>query len=126
MSDYPNFKDALASIKKEPKTFDEGVEIITEALKRLVLSKHKKYGKKNIQDLGQIGIFCRAYDKTARLREHFVNKVELGQEGTLDSFADLAGYGIVDIMYEMGWYDLSLKKTLKKTEKKTRFSESAY
>ena len=109
IQDCPDFKFALSLNKTEPKTFQEAVQIITNALATLVISKNHKYGKKNINDLGQIGIFCRAYDKTARLREHFVNKVDLGQEGTMDSFADLAGYGIVDILYELGWYDLKLE-----------------
>lgn len=107
IEDCPDFKTALKeSLKKEdngPKTFQDAVKIITDALALLVISKNHKYGKKNINDLGQLGIFCRVYDKTARLREHFVNKVELGSEGTIDSFADLAGYGIVDILYEVGW-----------------------
>jgi len=110
MNDYPNFIDALKSIRKKPDSFDSAVKIVAEALTKLVISKHYKYGKKNIQDLGQLGIFCRTYDKTARLREHFICGAKLGTEGTLDSFADLAGYGIVDILYEMGWYDLELEK----------------
>lgn len=115
IKDYPDFRSALQSVISENndyplKSFDEAVGMTCEALKRLVISKHSKYGKKNINDLGQIGIFCRAYDKTSRLREHFVNKAELGVEGTMDSFADLAGYGIVDILYEMGWYNLELEK----------------
>lgn len=107
--DYPDFRAALKSVRDlDPHTFDDAVGMVCLALKRMVISKHAKYGKKNINDLGQMGIFCRAYDKTSRLREHFVNKVDLGSEGTLDSFADLAGYGIVDILYECGWYDLEL------------------
>jgi len=113
IEDCPDFKTAFKKVGGEelqPKTFQDAVKIITDALALLVISKNHKYGKKNINDLGQLGIFCRVYDKTARLREHFVNKVELGSEGTIDSFADLAGYGIVDILYEVGWYNLELEQ----------------
>ena len=112
IEDCPDFKTALQKTVKEyePKTFQEAVRLVSDALALLVISKNHKYGKKNINDLGQIGIFCRVYDKTSRLREHFVNKTELGTEGTFDSFADLAGYGIIDILYEKKWYDLELER----------------
>lgn len=113
IEDCPDFKTALQKAggnEIQPKTFQDAVKIITDAMALLIISKNHKYGKKNINDLGQIGIFCRTYDKTSRLREHFVNKVELGNEGTFDSFADLAGYGIVDLLYELGWYNLELDK----------------
>lgn len=112
IEDCPDFKTAFRKVggyDLQPKNFQDAVKIITDALALLIISKNHKYGKKNINDLGQIGIFCRTYDKTSRLREHFVNKVELGNEDTIDSFADLAGYGIVDLLYEMGWYNLELE-----------------
>ena len=112
IEDCPDFKTAFKKVGGEelqPKTFQDAVRLITDALALMVISKNHKYGKKNINDLGQIGIFCRVYDKTSRLREHFVNQVELGKEGTFDSFADLAGYGVVDLLYEIGWYNLELK-----------------
>jgi hypothetical protein len=112
IEDCPDFKTAFRKVggyDLQPKNFQDAVKIITDALALLIISKNHKYGKKNINDLGQIGIFCRTYDKTSRLREHFVNKVELGNEDTIDSFADLAGYGVVDLLYEMGWYNLELE-----------------
>jgi len=113
IEDCPDFLTALQKSGGDtltPKTFQDAVKIITDALALMIISKNHKYGKKNINDLGQIGIFCRVYDKTSRLREHFVNKVELGKEGTFDSFADLAGYGVVDLLFERGWYNLELEK----------------
>ena len=114
IEDCPDFKTALQKVGAydlQPKNFQDAVKIVTDAMALLIISKNHKYGKKNINDLGQLGIFCRVYDKTSRLREHFVNKVDLGSEGTFDTFADLAGYGLVDILHEMGWYNLDLDKS---------------
>lgn len=127
IEDCPDFKTAFRKVggyDLQPKNFQDAVKIITDALALLIISKNHEYGKKNINDLGQIGIFCRTYDKTSRLREHFVNKVELGNEDTIDSFADLTGNSMAGInpnCYNCGKFlgDMSFKKAEKHVKRCT-------
>lgn len=120
--DAPDFPAALKIAQKEfkrkPKTFQEGVHIVCRALEILVISKNKKYGKKNIADLGDLGIFCRIYDKTSRLREHFIEGVDMGKEGLLDTFGDLMGYGAVGVLYHNKNYFLEIKDEKKSRRRK--------
>lgn len=113
MIDAKDFPEALKKAKKEilktrksPRTFEEAVKVVTKAIEIIVIAKNKKYGKKNIMDLGDFGIFCRTYDKTSRLREHFVEGSDLGSETEIDSFGDLAGYSTVFLLWKKGWFEL--------------------
>lgn len=117
-NDFKDFNEALTFSEKEfqkargrgPETYDEGIFIITTALSLMSISKHKKYGKENIRKFGDKGIYMRAWDKIMRLEQHIFKGVDLGKESALDSWADLAGYSVIGVMTEKGWYELPLAK----------------
>lgn len=118
--DAPDFPSALNIAKSEilgergfdePKNFQEATKVICRALEILIISKNHKYGKKNINDLGDIGIFCRTYDKVSRLREHYIEGKDLGTETALDSWADLCGYAMVGVLKKHNdWYSIPLEE----------------
>jgi len=100
---------ALNPAKDNPTTFQEGIDIICDAMKILLTSKNHKYGKKNIEKFGHKGIFMRKYDKECRLEENLFNGVDLGAEGLLETWADNAGYSLVAMLLEKDWYKLPVE-----------------
>lgn len=103
---YNDWKDEHIGTDGEPTTFQDGTEIMCNAMKLLLISKNHKYGKKNIEKFGQQGIFIRDWDKICRLEEGIFKGVNLGEEGLLDTWADNAGYSIVAMLLEKDWYKL--------------------
>jgi len=104
-----NFREAIEierQLRGEPKTYEEAIIIVTEALKKLVISKDKKYGKNPIKKFGHHGIVIRSSDKLDRLYNGVFNGTDLGAEGILDSYGDLSGYGLQGVMKELGWFEL--------------------
>ena len=106
---YEDWKKDQILGKDKPRTFQEGTEIICNAMKILLVSKNHKYGKKNIEKFGHKGIFMRKYDKECRLEESLFNGVDLGEEGLLETWADNAGYSIVAMLLEKDWYKLPVE-----------------
>jgi len=100
----------------QPKTFEEGVDIVLKDLRELLISKQHDYGHKNITTTGIVGIIVRVNDKIARLMNlyGFVNetyKMTKGKhESVLDTWMDLANYGIIAIMVIKGYFELELAK----------------
>ncbi len=97
--------------KHSPTTFQEGTEIMCDAMKLLLISKNHKYGKNNILKFGQKGIFMRDWDKICRLEEGIMKDVDLGAEGLLETWADNAGYSLVAMLLEKKWYELPVEKS---------------
>lgn len=111
--DCPDFPSALKKAKEiydEPETFQEASGIISYALALLVISKNHKYGKENITRFGSQGIFMRLWDKIMRLENHLFKGADLGKETATDTWGDVAGYGVVGVLKELGWYDLPVEK----------------
>jgi hypothetical protein len=92
-----------------PTTFQDGTEIMCNAMKILLVSKNHKYGKQNILKFGQQGIFIRDWDKICRLEEGIMKDVDLGEEGLLETWADNAGYSLVAMLLEKDWYKLPVE-----------------
>lgn len=94
------------------KTFDNtALQRATETA-RLVTSKQKDYGPKNILNCPvgpELGLAVRLSDKIARL----VNLVQSGvtpeNESLLDTAKDIQGYGLVLEMVIRGEFELPLK-----------------
>lgn len=108
--DFPTaLKIAQEELKKEPVTMQEAVEIIVRALSLLVVSKNQKYGKGNILEFKEHGIFIRLWDKIQRLKNKLFNNVDLGEETSLDSWGDIAGYAIVAILLQKNWFNLPIE-----------------
>lgn len=78
-------------------------KIIAE-MREILIKKNSDYGKNNIGDLGERGIFCRIWDKVSRLRtlvwEGKVNQVK--DESIEDTYKDLANYSIISIIFKRG------------------------
>ena len=111
--DCPDFATALTKAKEilpEPETFQEACQTVTLALSLLLVSKNHKYGKENINRFGGQGIFMRLWDKIMRLEQHLFKGAELGKESSLDTWGDIAGYGLVGALQDLGWYNLPVKQ----------------
>jgi len=106
---YEDWKKEQIAGKDEPRTFQEGTEILCDAMKLLLISKNHKYGKNNILKFGQKGIFMRDWDKICRLEEGIMKGVDLGEEGLLETWADNAGYSLVAMLLEKDWYELPVE-----------------
>lgn len=103
----------LNIIMKEPKTFEEAVEIILQECKELLLRKNFDYGTGNVSEFGLIGILVRIRDKTQRLKnlmgfnkDGVVKTPKVHDEKLIDTFMDVANYGILALLLERGWLEL--------------------
>ena len=90
-----------------PKTFEEACHQIAKELAELVINKQHDYGHENILAFKELGLIVRANDKMARLK-NLLNK-EGVTEPRLDAWRDLAGYAILALMLDKGWFTLQLK-----------------
>lgn len=84
--------------KAEGRSFDDDVKYAALRVAELIISRHKKYGPKNIANSpgGALnGITVRLYDKLARL-EH--GNKDFADESVTDTVLDVAGYGIIALL----------------------------
>jgi len=93
-----------------PQTFEEAAQVITGELADLVVSKQHDYGKGNILEFGEQGILVRANDKFARLKNLILNSNSPMNEPKMDTWRDIAGYAIVALMLERGWFELPMEE----------------
>ena len=99
-----------------PKDFNSAVDILSKQIATTVIKKNHDYGSGNI--LGcpvgpQTGIVVRLYDKIARLSNLINCKENPANEPLLDTWEDIAGYAVVGMLLEKGWFELPLKKNKK-------------
>lgn len=93
----------------EPKTFQDGAELLCKALEITLISKNHKYGKANILDFGEHGIVIRLNDKYQRLKNMIFKNIDGGEETKVDTWGDIAGYGLVGLMNELDLFKLDIK-----------------
>ena len=93
----------------EPKTWEEATKIIANEIADLLIMKQKDYGKSNILDFGEYGILVRTNDKVARLKELVIKNKTPANEKKTDSWKDIAGYALLALMLERGWFQLPLR-----------------
>jgi hypothetical protein len=79
---------------------------------QLVIRKQRDYSHANILAFGLYGVLVRANDKVARLKN--LQGKEGVNEPRLDSWRDLAGYSIIAIMLQRGWFELELEQNVRK------------
>jgi hypothetical protein len=91
-----------------PDTFNEACQLVAMEIAELLMKKQADYGHRNILDFGEFGVLVRLNDKVARLK-NLINK-EATNEPKLDSWRDIAGYALIAIMLERGWFELPLKR----------------
>ena len=92
----------------EPKTFNEAVHLVVEEIASLVEKKQADYGQGNILAFGERGILVRVNDKVERLK-NLRGKIA-SNESVTDSWRDLAGYSIIALLLERGWFTLPLEE----------------
>ena len=97
-------------ISTTPKTFDEACEIIVLEIADLICSKQNDYGKDNILGFGDKGLVVRLWDKINRLRNLIWNSYRPKNESVVDTFIDIAGYAIIGLMLDRGWFELPMKE----------------
>ena len=94
----------------EPKSFEEACYAVGMEIERLVIDKQKDYGQENILAFGDKGIVVRLWDKVSRLKNLVWNDRSPKNESIIDTYSDIAGYAIIAIMLERGWFNLELKE----------------
>ena len=95
---------------KKPKTFEEACYMVGLQIERTVIEKQKDYGQDNILAFGDKGIVVRLWDKASRLKNLVWNNKSPKNETITDTYRDIAGYAIIAIMLERGWFTLQLKE----------------
>ena len=87
-------------------TFEEDVHVVFTELEALLLSKHQRYGSKNISHApggAENGLRVRIWDKIARLNNLLENpSVDPGDESLTDTLMDLANYSAIFILVKRG------------------------
>ena len=95
---------------KDPKSFEEACYAVGMEIERLVIDKQKDYGQENILAFGGKGITVRLWDKISRLKNLVWNSNSPKNESITDTYRDIAGYAIIAIMLELGWFTLKIKE----------------
>ena len=95
---------------KEPKSFEEACYVGGLEIERVVVDKQKDYGQENILAFGDKGIVVRLWDKASRLKNLVWSGRSPKNESITDTYRDIAGYAIIAIMLERGWFNLELKE----------------
>ena len=88
--------------------FEHACREVARELAELVVSKQKDYGHDNINAFGEFGLVVRTNDKIARLRN--LQGKEGVTEPRIDAWKDIAGYAIIALMLDRGWFGLELKE----------------
>ena len=96
----------------KPTTFEEAVYQAASDIADVVISKQRDYGHGNILKFGEQGLKVRMSDKMERIIHLMENleDSEVQNESLLDSFTDMAGYAIIDVMLNRGTFTLKLKE----------------
>ena len=82
-------------------TFERDVAKAFKELEKLLISKHKDYGPRNISEApgGAInGLRVRMHDKLARINNLVDNNKNPEHESLEDSFKDMANYAIIGLL----------------------------
>jgi len=68
-------------------------------------TKQRKYGATNIAEMGKPGLVIRSNDKQKRLIRFVLDGIEEDDEGgEEDAWFDKAGYALIGVMVNRGWW----------------------
>lgn len=113
MANYPTFTKPRVQLDEhnsKPKgsisddnlsVFERDVSKAFKELEKLLISKHKDYGPRNISEApgGAInGLRVRMHDKLARINNLVDNNKNPEHESLEDSFKDMANYAIIGLL----------------------------
>lgn len=106
--------------EKKPQTLEDGIDIIFQVKKEVLIERHRKYGKDNIRADGVYGIMVRIGDKLSRIRNYYKSILEgktatrdFNDDSLSDSFLDGGNYFDIALLYDRGLWELPLKENLK-------------
>ena len=92
-------------------TFEEALDIILAHQRTVLLDRHRKYGPGNVKATGLLGLTVRASDKVERLKWLHMGggRDTHADESELDSWMDLANFGMMAQMFKAGWWELPME-----------------
>ncbi len=79
-------------------TFEESCRETAQEVAELIIQKHRDYGPDNILVLKEQGLIVRLWDKIGRLKHLLWTNSKHNYDSVVDSFTDIAGYGIIGLM----------------------------
>ena len=94
----------------EPRTFEEACDLLALEISLMVCAKQYDYGKENILGFGEQGLVVRLWDKINRLKNLVWNNQRPKNESTIDTLQDIAGYAILGLMLNKGWFELPMEE----------------
>jgi hypothetical protein len=94
-------------------TFEKALDQELAIIRDTLLKKQSDYGPQNIAEFGEVGILVRTNDKVARLRNLVGRKTIPSCESISDSWKDLAGYGVLAMMWRRGTFLSPMESSLK-------------
>jgi len=102
----------------KPTNFEQAVHKVVSEIAELVIKKQHDYGHGNILAFGETGIIVRMSDKMERIKNFYRKEQDALLKGKrlpsaqnepkIDSFTDMAGYAIIELMIDKGWFELPL------------------
>jgi len=116
-----NLKVALKQERKDeavpaytsprPHTFEESLDIMYAQCRQVMIDRHRKYGRGNIDAFGRQGVVVRLSDKLARLKTLLFSSrgAEAGDEKELDTWIDIANYGVIGLLLLCNMWGLPMK-----------------
>ena len=81
-------------------TFEQACRNIALEIAGMVAEKHKDYGPDNILVFKEQGLIVRLWDKIGRLKHLLWTNSNPNYDSVVDSFTDIAGYGIIGLMLQ--------------------------
>jgi len=85
-------------------TFEEACRETAQEVVELIIQKHKDYGPDNILVFQEQGLIVRLWDKIGRLKHLLWTNSDPNYDSVVDSFTDIAGYGIIGLMLQKGTF----------------------
>ena len=81
-------------------TFEESCRETAQEVAELIIQKHRDYGPDNILVFKEHGLIVRLWDKIGRLKHLLWTNSNPNYDSVVDSFTDIAGYGIIGLMLQ--------------------------
>lgn len=93
----------------EVKYFEDGIDLIMNKLREILISKQRDYGHHNILSFGEFGVLVRLNDKVERLKNLTMKNKQPNNESIDDTWIDIANYAIIALMLRHNVFTLPLK-----------------
>jgi hypothetical protein len=92
---------SVVSVEQKPvKTYEDAIDWAWLRVRPILIDRQRKYGHENINRSGELGLLVRLNDKLARMGN--LLKVSGEDESVEDTAIDIAGYGIIWVMWLNG------------------------